>query len=236
MVYIRMIGNRLIRSVLLLRPLVPAALARTTATATAPTANVTRITTALTDDTTHRRLLFTSATSISNTCTSTYNNINIDHRRAFSGCSQFFDNESEFHTVADEMLEDIQDAVDVALEEYYTENDDDNDNDDDEFETVYASGVLNMTFPPYGTWVLNKQTPNRQIWWSSPISGPRRYEYDENISEWMYTRAVNNNNENENENDTTSASGSDSDSSTSMTLTNAIKDEIRQIYGIELDL
>uniref|UniRef100_A0A914RUA2 Frataxin n=1 Tax=Parascaris equorum TaxID=6256 RepID=A0A914RUA2_PAREQ len=25
-----------------------------------------------------------------------------------------------------------------------------------------------------GTYVINKQTPNRQIWLSSPISGPKR--------------------------------------------------------------
>ena len=24
--------------------------------------------------------------------------------------------------------------------------------------------------------MINKQTPNRQLWWSSPLSGPRRYE------------------------------------------------------------
>ena len=218
-----MIGNRLIRSGLFLRPLAPAAVATTTATATATT-NVTRITTALTDtsNTTRRRFLFTGTTSISNTSISTIASTSAS-TRAFSGCSQFFENESEFHTVADETLEDIQDAVDVALEEYFTENDD-NDN-DDEFETVYASGVLNMTFPPHGTWVLNKQTPNRQIWWSSPISGPRRYEYDENISEWMYTRANNEDDNNNNDNNTT----------TGETLSNAIKDEIRQIYGIELD-
>ena len=28
-------------------------------------------------------------------------------------------------------------------------------------------------------YVLNKQTPNKQIWLSSPISGPSRFEYDE---------------------------------------------------------
>ena len=220
-----MIGNRFIRSGLFLRPLASAAVATTTATATT---NVTRITTALTDtsNTTRRRFLFTGTTSISNTSISTIASTSAS-TRAFSGCSQFFENESEFHTVADETLEDIQDAVDVALEEYYTENEnenDDNDN-DDEFETVYASGVLNMTFPPHGTWVLNKQTPNRQIWWSSPISGPRRYEYDENRSEWMYTRANNDDDNNNTDNNTT----------TGETLSNAIKDEIRQIYGIELD-
>lgn len=30
-------------------------------------------------------------------------------------------------------------------------------------------GVLNIIVGDRGTWVLNKQSPNRQIWWSSPI-------------------------------------------------------------------
>lgn len=30
-------------------------------------------------------------------------------------------------------------------------------------------GVLNVVMGEHGTWVLNKQTPNRQVWWSSPI-------------------------------------------------------------------
>ncbi len=28
-----------------------------------------------------------------------------------------------------------------------------------------------------GTYVLNKQPPNKQIWISSPISGPKRYDW-----------------------------------------------------------
>ncbi len=130
--------------------------------------------------------------------------------RYMSGCSQYFDNESEYHTVADETLEDLQDAVEIAIE--------DNDiggNDVEQPEVVYASGVLTMSFPPHGTWVLNKQTPNRQIWWSSPISGPRRYEYDPDSSEWVYTR---------------SGDGSEE------TLSKAITDEFQEIYGIELDM
>lgn len=39
------------------------------------------------------------------------------------------------------------------------------------------SGVLNFVFPPIGTYVINKQPPNKQIWLSSPISGPKRYDY-----------------------------------------------------------
>ncbi|KAI4245388.1 MAG: hypothetical protein L6R42_010187 [Xanthoria sp. 1 TBL-2021] len=41
----------------------------------------------------------------------------------------------------------------------------------------YSAGVLNLEFPPAGTYVFNKQPPNKQIWLSSPISGPKRYDY-----------------------------------------------------------
>lgn len=192
-------------------------------------------------------MLFNSFSSCTTKSTTTYNNntryitttntakhnISPITRRGLSGCSQFFENESDYHTVADETLEDIQDSVEIALEEYYTSNG--NSDDNDEFEIVYASGVLTMSFPPHGTWVLNKQSPNRQIWWSSPITGPRRYEYDDHNSEWMYTRASNDDTEN-NDNVNDSSSIRSSNSRERMTLTNAIKEEIRQIYGIELDL
>ena len=34
-----------------------------------------------------------------------------------------------------------------------------------------------FAFPPNGTYVINKQPPNKQIWLSSPITGPKRYDY-----------------------------------------------------------
>jgi frataxin len=37
--------------------------------------------------------------------------------------------------------------------------------------------VLNLSLPPHGTYVLNKQPPNQQIWMSSPISGPCRFGF-----------------------------------------------------------
>ena len=49
-----------------------------------------------------------------------------------------------------------------------------------------------------------------QIWWSSPISGPRRYEYED--GEWVFTR----------------------DDTHSMTLNQALKEEILQIYDIDI--
>lgn len=36
----------------------------------------------------------------------------------------------------------------------------------------------------FGTYVINRQTPNRQIWLSSPTTGPKRYDYIN--SNWIY--------------------------------------------------
>ncbi|CAG8899048.1 unnamed protein product [Penicillium salamii] len=44
-------------------------------------------------------------------------------------------------------------------------------------EGEYSAGVLNVSVPAIGTFVLNKQPPNKQIWLSSPISGPKRFDW-----------------------------------------------------------
>ncbi|KAI9931307.1 hypothetical protein ASPWEDRAFT_47485 [Aspergillus wentii DTO 134E9] len=46
-----------------------------------------------------------------------------------------------------------------------------------DIEAEYSAGVMNVLVPGVGTYVLNKQPPNRQIWLSSPISGPKRYDW-----------------------------------------------------------
>lgn len=54
------------------------------------------------------------------------------------------------------------------------------------YDVEYSQGVLTLRLGQEGTFVLNKQPPNRQIWLSSPISGPKRYEW---ISDqWIYQR------------------------------------------------
>lgn len=61
------------------------------------------------------------------------------------------------------------------------------------------AGVLTLAFPPNGTYVINKQPPNKQIWLSSPITGPKRYDYviasegqdakeGTGTGEWVYLR------------------------------------------------
>jgi frataxin len=58
---------------------------------------------------------------------------------------------------------------------------------------------LTLVFPPIGTYVINKQPPNKQIWLSSPVSGPKRYDWvvlgesqnekeDGGKGEWVYLR------------------------------------------------
>lgn len=37
-------------------------------------------------------------------------------------------------------------------------------------------GVMTVTVAPGKTYVINKQPPNKQIWLSSPVSGPKRYD------------------------------------------------------------
>ncbi len=54
------------------------------------------------------------------------------------------------------------------------------------FDLSHAQGVLTLKLGSKGTFVLNKQAPNQQIWWSSPLSGPRRYAWSG--SAWLSTR------------------------------------------------
>uniref|UniRef100_A0A0N5AVA9 ferroxidase n=1 Tax=Syphacia muris TaxID=451379 RepID=A0A0N5AVA9_9BILA len=49
---------------------------------------------------------------------------------------------------------------------------------DENYDVDYSAGVLSVCISPtIGTYVINMQTPSRQIWLSSPISGPKRYDY-----------------------------------------------------------
>ncbi|POM76041.1 Frataxin, mitochondrial precursor [Phytophthora palmivora] len=84
--------------------------------------------------------------------------------------------EHEFMELADETLHDIQSWLD-GIEEMLEESD-----------IMFSVRVLKIDLGEHGTWVINRQVPNRQIWWSSPISGPRRYEFDGESGHWVNTR------------------------------------------------
>jgi len=94
------------------------------------------------------------------------------------GCSSFVNyipadlSVNDFHHLSDLTLEHIQDML---TDDAYADNGDDMD-------VNSSQGVLNIHIPSKGTWVINKQTPNRQLWWSSPISG---YFFQSTI--WFYS-------------------------------------------------
>lgn len=48
------------------------------------------------------------------------------------------------------------------------------------------SGILTITLKGVGEYFINKQPPNKQIWLSSPISGPKRFDYLD--GEWTCLR------------------------------------------------
>jgi len=153
---------------------------------------------------------------------------------------RWFNTEAEYHNVADEAMEHLQDTIEEVLEENGIE-----------VELSYASGVLTMALPPHGTYVLNKQTPNQvsasrklacgylgmvcayeffffnpvihfhtfiyfsfiqQIWWSSPISGPRRYEYNDSSEKWVFTKDP------------------------SISLGQSLAEELKELYDLDIDL
>ncbi|KAL7624226.1 hypothetical protein AAE478_005785 [Parahypoxylon ruwenzoriense] len=73
--------------------------------------------------------------------------------------------DAEYHELADEYLETLL----TKYEELQDEHGD--------IDVEFSSGVMTIKFPDTGVYVLNKQPPNKQIWLSSPVSGPKRYDY-----------------------------------------------------------
>ncbi|XP_069137163.1 frataxin, mitochondrial-like isoform X2 [Argopecten irradians] len=84
--------------------------------------------------------------------------------------------EMKFEELAEETLERLSEKFDDIAETVDC---------DDEYDVSYGSGVLTAKInPEWGTYVINKQTPNKQIWLSSPVSGPKRYDYVD--KRWVY--------------------------------------------------
>jgi frataxin len=50
---------------------------------------------------------------------------------------------------------------------------------------LLQDGVLTVQLgSPHGTYVINRQRPNLQLWLSSPQSGPKRYDFVNGL--WLY--------------------------------------------------
>ncbi|KAF8559406.1 Frataxin [Imleria badia] len=83
-----------------------------------------------------------------------------------------------YHALADVTMTSLLERLENLLDEIANEG----------FEVDYHSGVLTLNLGSNGTYVINKQPPNKQIWLSSPISGPKRYDYVPSTDDWRYSR------------------------------------------------
>ncbi|WWC66005.1 iron donor protein CyaY [Kwoniella dejecticola CBS 10117] len=73
----------------------------------------------------------------------------------------------EYEQVSNRDMDILHENLEIYVEEFGP----------DDWEVEYSSGVMTLSLPPNGTYVINKQPPNLQIWMSSPFSGPSRFDY-----------------------------------------------------------
>ncbi|KAI5610370.1 frataxin, mitochondrial, partial [Silurus asotus] len=93
--------------------------------------------------------------------------------------------EAIYEKLADETLDAMAEYFEDLTDESFTAPD---------YDVVFSSGVLTVKVGgDHGTYVINKQTPNRQIWLSSPTRqvssrpvflGPKRYNWTG--KRWVY--------------------------------------------------
>lgn len=79
--------------------------------------------------------------------------------------------ETAFTLLADAMLNRL-----VDLMEAYDE--------DGQLETELADGVLSIVLPSGRQFMVNRHTPTRQLWLSSPLSGGLHFDYNEADKLW----------------------------------------------------
>ncbi len=79
-----------------------------------------------------------------------------------------------FHTIADDMFEQLLDAIEDADEE-------------GNVDAELLQGILTVTLDSGQQFVLNKHEPTQQIWLSSPLSGAVHYIYNVEKQGWAAT-------------------------------------------------
>ncbi|KAG9509389.1 Frataxin, mitochondrial, partial [Fragariocoptes setiger] len=71
---------------------------------------------------------------------------------------------NHFHSLANETLEKLSDTFDEILELQPGAD------------VSLSDGVLTVIVKSDAIYVINKQSPNQQLWFSSPLSGPKRFD------------------------------------------------------------
>ncbi len=83
--------------------------------------------------------------------------------------------ENEYHQKADPKMHELLEFCEELEEQY-------------DVEAELEEGVLNLKMPDGRQYVINKHTPSRQIWVSSPYSGAGYFEW--NGANWAPKRAA----------------------------------------------
>lgn len=81
-----------------------------------------------------------------------------------------------YHEEADTLLESLSSQLE-DLSQKYPES---------VPEVELTQGVMQLELQGIGSYVINKQPPNKQIWLASPVSGPNRFDFYQN--EWISLR------------------------------------------------
>ncbi|XP_023982597.1 frataxin, mitochondrial isoform X2 [Physeter macrocephalus] len=85
--------------------------------------------------------------------------------------------DTTYERLAEETLDSLAEFFEDLADKPYTFED---------YDVSFGSGVLTIKLGgDLGTYVINKQTPNKQIWLSSPSSGPKRYDWTGR--NWVYS-------------------------------------------------
>ncbi|KAF9213155.1 Mitochondrial chaperone Frataxin [Podila verticillata] len=117
------------------------------------------------------------------------NAVNVNCTRQLSRTRAAVANTEPKYNISDLSDDDYHTASDAAMDrmvEYFEDIGDEHEIPG--YDVEYQSGVMTLKLGDKGTYVVNKQPPNKQLWLSSPTSGPKRYDYDQEHETWFYNR------------------------------------------------
>ena len=80
-------------------------------------------------------------------------------------------NETQFHLLADNTLEHIEQSLEKADGEGL-------------LEMEHEGGMVTIELKNGSQFIISKHTPTKQLWLSSPVSGGLHFGYDETAKNW----------------------------------------------------
>lgn len=113
------------------------------------------------------------------------------NRLPYSAVRYFASASTDGHEIPEDVLnltaEEYQKVADTFLERLLDELENLSDELPERIPDIeLTQGVMTLEVAGLGTYVINKQPPNKQIWLSSPVSGPNRFDLYQ--GEWISLR------------------------------------------------